>query len=132
MSKLQRVYQNLKNLADQRYDEDGTNSELLYSDIIAALKAEKITDLEIIESIKDCLIAHAFVGVSVMGMVGGPRRMEIPVGETKDLAEALYYLLQVKSMLDPTPNNQFNFVADKFNPTYGGVEITEDKGDQTP
>ena len=48
-------------------------------------------DYEIVENIRDLLLAHAFVGVSVLNTVGGPKHMEIPVTETKDLAQALYF-----------------------------------------
>jgi hypothetical protein len=98
--RLAQVYERLKMVTENRKDENG-DSHLLYSDVTQALRNSQIPDSEVIGSIKDCLVAHAFVGASVLSKVGGPQRMEIPVGETESLAKALYYVMQVqKLMLD--------------------------------
>ena len=96
---ITRVYEALKLVAENRKDADGESIGLLYSDITLALKNAKVQRYEIIESIIDCLLAHAFVGVSVLKLVGGPQKMEIPVEDTKNLAEALYYLQRVKGSM---------------------------------
>ena len=96
--RLAQVYERLKLTSDRRKDEDG-NSTLLYRDVTAALRASHIPDSEIIGAIRDCLVAHAFVGVSVLQTVGGPQSMEIPVGETESLAKALYYVVKVQESM---------------------------------
>ena len=98
-AKLEQVYARLKQVSENRKGDDGEPVGLLYQDITRVLKREGISDFEIIESIRECLIAHAFIGVTILNTVGGPQKMEVPVVETKDLAEALYYTLLVQETL---------------------------------
>jgi len=95
--RLEGIYERLKMVVEHRTDENGEPVGLLYRDIIAALRTSDVKDYEIVEALQECLIAHAFVGISVLNVVGGPQRMEIPVSETKELAQAMYYLQQVRS-----------------------------------
>ena len=96
--RLTQVYERLKHTVELRKDAEG-ESTLLYRDVTTALQNAAIPDSEIISAIRDCLVAHAFIGVSVLNAVGGPQRMEIPINETEALAKALYYITKVQDSM---------------------------------
>jgi len=67
MSRLIQLFQNLKTS-----DEDD-GGELLYTDVVEALKGARVTDLEILQQLKNVVLADIAVGVATYLEHGGPQ-----------------------------------------------------------